>query len=124
MKHSVQSTISEGDLRPASSIRVQGQHVPDHALDLIDVGLEQGEDGAEALNDRTSFRRFCGVGAHEPPPERTVFGRFRRVLVRLELDHMLFEAVTGQLDARGVVLRRRMRWLGLARRDDRCGSLP
>lgn len=38
-------------------------------------------------------------------PERTVFVHFRRVLVRLDLDRMLFEAVTRQLDASGVVVR-------------------
>jgi len=67
--------------------------------DLSDVRL------AEALDDRTSFRRFCGFAAHEPTPERTAFVRFRRVLVRLDLDRVLFETVTHQLDARGVVVR-------------------
>ena len=67
--------------------------------DLSDVRL------AEALDDRTSFRRFCGFGSHEPTPERTVFVRFRRVLVRLDLDRVLFEAITRQLDASGVVVR-------------------
>ena len=67
--------------------------------DLSDVRL------AEALDDRTSFRRFCGSGAHEPTPERTAFVRFRRVLVRLDLDRVLFAALTRQLDASGVVVR-------------------
>lgn len=67
--------------------------------DLSDVRL------AEALGDRASFRRFCGFGAHEPTPERTAFVRFRRELVRRGLDRALFEAVTRQLDARGVVVR-------------------
>ena len=35
--------------------------------DLSDVRL------AEALEDRASFRRFCGFAAHEPTPERTAF---------------------------------------------------
>ncbi len=39
--------------------------------DLSDVRL------ADALDDRTSFRRFCGFAAHEPTPERTAFVRFR-----------------------------------------------
>ena len=67
--------------------------------DLSDVRL------AEALDDRTSFRWFCGFAAHEPTPERTAFVRFRCVLVRLDLDWVLFEAVTHQLDARDVVVR-------------------
>jgi IS5 family transposase len=60
---------------------------------------------AEALDDRASFRRFCGFAAHEPTPERTAFVRFRAALVRHGLDRALFEAVTRQLDARGVVVR-------------------
>jgi IS5 family transposase len=67
--------------------------------DLSDVRL------AEALDDRTSFRRFCGFAAHEPTPERTAFVRFRRELVRRGLDRVLFEAVTRQLEAKGVTVR-------------------
>ncbi len=43
--------------------------------DLSDVRL------AEALDDRASFRRFCGFSRSEPTPERTAFVRFRKVLV-------------------------------------------
>ena len=60
---------------------------------------------AGALDDRTSFRRFCGFAAHEPTPERAAFVRFRRALVRHGLDRVLFEAVTRQLDARGAAIR-------------------
>ena len=67
--------------------------------DLSDVKL------AEALDDRTSFRRFCGFAAHEPTPERTAFVRFRRELVRRGLDRVLFEAVTRQLEGKGVTIR-------------------
>lgn len=67
--------------------------------DLSDVRL------AEALDDRASFRRFCGFAASEPTPERTAFVRFRAELVRRGLDRALFEVVTQQLDARGVVVR-------------------
>ena len=67
--------------------------------DLSDVRL------AEALDDRASFRRFCGFAAHAPTPERTAFVRVRAELVRRGLDRALFEAVTRQLDVRGVVVR-------------------
>jgi transposase, IS5 family len=67
--------------------------------DLSDIRL------AEALDDRASFRRFCGFAAHEPTPERTAFVRFRRELVRRRLDRALFEAVTRQLEAKGVAVR-------------------
>ena len=60
---------------------------------------------AEALDDRASFRRFCGFSTHEPTPERASFVRFRGELVRRELDRALFAAVTRQLDRRGVVVR-------------------
>ncbi|WP_256337022.1 transposase [Belnapia rosea] len=33
---------------------------------------------AEALDDRASFRWFCGFAAYEPTPERTTFVRFCR----------------------------------------------
>ena len=64
--------------------------------DLSDVKL------AEALDDRASFRRFCGFSATEPTPERTAFVRFRKALVAAGLDRALFEAVTGQLKAKAV----------------------
>ncbi len=56
--------------------------------DVSDVRL------AEALEDRASFRRFCGIATHEPTPERTVFVRFRRELVWRGLDKVLFDEVT------------------------------
>ena len=67
--------------------------------DLSDVKL------AEALDDRASFRRFCGFAAEEPTPERTAFVRFRRELLARGLDRVLFAAVTDQLDAQGVVVK-------------------
>jgi IS5 family transposase len=59
--------------------------------DLSDVKL------AEALDDRTSFRRFCGFSTREATPERTAFVRLRKVLIARRLDKVLFEAVTRQL---------------------------
>jgi IS5 family transposase len=67
--------------------------------DLSDVKL------AEALDDRVSFRRFCGFSRFEPTPERTAFVRFRRVLVALGLDRALFERVNEQLRARSVTVK-------------------
>jgi IS5 family transposase len=64
--------------------------------DLSDVKL------AEALDDRASFRRFCGFSGSEPVPERTAFVRFRKALVAAGLDRSLFEAVTRQLKAKAV----------------------
>ena len=68
--------------------------------DLSDVRL------AEALEDRASFRRFCGFARDEETPERTAFVRFRHQLVAQGLDKRLFEAITGDLEARGAVVRK------------------
>lgn len=67
--------------------------------DLSDVKL------AEALDDRASFRRFCGFSANEATPERTAFVRFRRLLVAHQLDRSLFETVTMQLKAKAVTVK-------------------
>jgi transposase, IS5 family len=64
--------------------------------DLSDVKL------AEALDDRTSFRRFCGFSSHEATPERTAFVRLRTALIARGRDKALFEAVTRQLKAKAV----------------------
>jgi IS5 family transposase len=67
--------------------------------DLSDVRL------AEALDDRASFRRFCGFSRTEPVPERTAFVRFRTELTRRGLDKALFGEVTRQIDAQGLMVR-------------------
>jgi transposase, IS5 family len=64
--------------------------------DLSDVKL------AEALDDRTSFRRFCGFSSTESTPERTAFVRFRKALIFHGLDRLLFETVTAQLKAKAI----------------------
>src|ERR1700712_4006245 len=64
--------------------------------DLSDVKL------AEALEDRASFRRFCGFSSSEPTPERTAFVRFRRALIAHGLDRVLFETITAELKARSI----------------------
>jgi transposase, IS5 family len=66
--------------------------------DLSDVKL------AEALEDRASFRGFCGFSASEPTPERTAFVRFRAELIRRGLDRALFASITQQLEAKGVAV--------------------
>lgn len=67
--------------------------------DLSDVKL------AEALDDRASFRRFCGFSASEPVPERTAFVRFRGALARRGLDRALFHQITDQLKARAITVK-------------------
>lgn len=67
--------------------------------DLSDVKL------ADALEDRASFRRFCGFSRFEPTPERTAFVRFRSALVAHGLDGRLFALVTELLRARSVTVK-------------------
>ncbi|WP_313809621.1 IS5 family transposase [Sphingobium sp.] len=67
--------------------------------DLSDVKL------AEALDDRASFRRFCGFSGAEATPERTAFVRFRKELVGHKLDRSLFLAVTAQLKSKAVTVK-------------------
>ena len=60
---------------------------------------------AEALDDRASFRRFCGFSGTEATPERTAFVRFRKALIAHGLDRVLFETVTAQLKAKAITVK-------------------
>ncbi len=67
--------------------------------DLSDVRL------AEALDDRASFRRFCGFSRTEITPERTAFVRFRRELAKRKLDKTVFAEIARQIEAQGLTVR-------------------
>jgi IS5 family transposase len=67
--------------------------------DLSDVKL------ADVLDDRASFRRFCGFSANEATPERTAFVRYRKLLATRKLDRSLFETVTAQLKAKAITVK-------------------
>ena len=66
---------------------------------LSDTGLE------EALLDRMSFRRFVGLSGDEAAPDHSTLWRFRQALGRHGLDKTVLEAVNGQLDAQGLIVR-------------------
>lgn len=66
---------------------------------LSDPGLE------EALSDRVSFRRFCGLGLDEATPDETTLCRFRNALKDAGLGDALFAEVAGQLDAAGFTIK-------------------
>ena len=68
--------------------------------DLSDPGLE------EALLDRLSFRRFCGFGLHDPTPDETTILRFRHEAAQSGVLASCFAAITDQLDAMGLVLKK------------------
>lgn len=68
--------------------------------DLSDPGLE------EALLDRLSFRRFCGLGVDGGTPDETTICRFRAAAARSGVLEACFAEVNRQLDARGLMLRK------------------
>lgn len=66
---------------------------------LSDPGLE------EALSDRVSFRRFCGLALEEATPDETTLCRFRLSLAEAKLGDALFAEVSRQLDAAGLMVK-------------------
>ena len=66
---------------------------------LSDPGLE------EALSDRLSFRRFCGLPLDADVPDHSTISRFRNALQEGGLDRRIFEEVNRQIDRRGLILR-------------------
>lgn len=66
---------------------------------LSDPGLE------EALADRLSFRRFVGLPLGADTPDHSTISRFRKALGEAGLSGAVFEAVTAQIDERGLLLR-------------------
>jgi IS5 family transposase len=72
---------------------------------LSDEGLEA------AVDDRLSFRRFCGIPLDRPVPDHSSIWRLRQHLTRkdkdgISLGERLLAAINEQLDRRGLVLRR------------------
>nr|WP_276611376.1 IS5 family transposase [Fodinibius halophilus] len=71
-----------------------------HLYQLSDPQLE------DQLIDRLSFRRFAGLPLEQQVPDFSTFWRFRQALA--EGGHLedLFREVTGQLEAKGLILKR------------------
>ena len=67
---------------------------------LSDPGAE------EAVRDRLSFRRFCGVPFDEETPDHSAIWRFRQRLAKLGLSEQLLAEVNRQLDAHGLIVKR------------------
>lgn len=59
----------------------------------------------ECLKDRLSFRRFVGLSLTDATPDETTFVRFRARLREANLDRVLFERTTAELDRRGLLVR-------------------
>jgi transposase, IS5 family len=66
---------------------------------LSDPGLEA------SLEDRLSFRRFCGFALDAETPDHVTIHRFREALRQLGLADRVFEEVNRQIDNRGLILR-------------------
>lgn len=66
---------------------------------LSDPALE------EALGDRVSFRRFCGLALDGATPDETTLCRFRGALKDADLGEALFTEVSRQLESKGLILK-------------------
>ena len=60
----------------------------------------------EAVRDRLSFRRFCGLPLDMETPDHASIWRFRQTIDKLGLSAALLAEVNRQLDARGFVIKR------------------
>src|SRR6478672_7106082 len=60
----------------------------------------------EALGDRLSFRRFCGLALTDAVPDHSTICRFRNLLVERGLLEKLFAELDRQLENAGVILKR------------------
>ena len=67
---------------------------------LSDPGAE------EAVRDRLSFRRFCGVPLDRETPDHSSIWRFRQTIDKLGLSEALLAEANRQLDARGLIVKR------------------
>ncbi|MEZ5823298.1 MAG: IS5 family transposase [Geminicoccaceae bacterium] len=64
-----------------------------------------------AVDDRLSFRRFCGIPLDRPVPDHSSIWRFRQHLAAegedgVSVGERLLAAINDQLDARGLILRK------------------
>lgn len=68
--------------------------------DLSDPGLE------EALLDRLSFRRFCGLSLDDGTPDETTILRFRHAAAEAQAMQACLAEINRQLEARGLILKK------------------
>ena len=60
----------------------------------------------EAVRDRLSFRRFCGIPLDAETPDHSSIWRFRQTVDKLGLSEKLLAEVNRQLDARGLIVKK------------------
>jgi hypothetical protein len=63
-----------------------------------------GRDMEEALADRLSFRRFCGLGLKDEVPDATTLSRFRIDLAETGPAETVFDALNAQLEQRDLFI--------------------
>jgi transposase, IS5 family len=59
----------------------------------------------EAVRDRLSFRRFCGLPLDRQTPDHASIWRFRQTIDKLGLSQALLAEANRQLDARGLMIK-------------------
>jgi transposase, IS5 family len=59
----------------------------------------------EAVRDRLSFRRFCGIPLDRETPDHASIWRFRQTIDKLGLAQSLLAEANRQLDARGLIIK-------------------
>ena len=79
-------------------------HVQDRASPAMVRALGPGAE--EAVRDRLSFRRFCGIPLDQETPDHSSIWRFRQRIEKLGLSEKLLAEVNRQLDARGLIVKR------------------
>lgn len=60
----------------------------------------------KALEDRLSFRRFCGFSLMDAVPDHTTLWRFREALGKAGLTDAVFAEIERQLDRRGLMVKK------------------
>jgi IS5 family transposase len=60
----------------------------------------------EAVRDRLSFRRFCGIPLDAETPDHSSIWRFRQTVDKLGLSEKLLAEINRQLNARGLIVKR------------------
>jgi len=71
-----------------------------HLYNLSDPELE------DQVNDRLSFRRFCGLGLDSEVIDFTTFWRFKKALAGAGAGDLLFGLVNGQLEEKGLFVKK------------------
>ena len=72
-----------------------------YTFNLSDEELE------DQLIDRLSFQQFVGLGYDQEIPDFTTFWHFKEALVRAGLMDSIFTSIVGQIEKRGLILKKR-----------------